>query len=127
LGIAATTVAVHAHRGLRAVREALDRELSQDHMQLRQERAYMVMDRLWPAVWTWCPCWRSLPKKRSAADQRRSLYEQMEKDWNEVAAVLSLRENVTSDSAEFRSQLMQMAFLRSSREIMFPAGPPAAD
>lgn len=73
LGIAAATVSVHAHRGVRSVREALGEELDREQAMIQHmRRASMATGPRW-AAWTWCPCWRSLPKERSYADELLSL------------------------------------------------------
>jgi RNA polymerase sigma factor (sigma-70 family) len=73
LGIAAATVSVHAHRGVRSIREALGEELDlQQAMGEHMRSQGMLLGPRW-AAWTWCPCWRSLPKERSYADEVLSL------------------------------------------------------
>jgi RNA polymerase sigma factor (sigma-70 family) len=77
LGIAAATVSVHAHRGIRSVREALGDELDDAERTMRVFELSNCAGRpLMPlrfTEWAWCPCWRSLPIEYDHTDELLSL------------------------------------------------------
>lgn len=69
LGIAVATVGVHAHRGIRSVREMLGDELDRQAAVAAMMLAnHLAMAPRW-TEWTWCPCWHGLPKERSYVDE----------------------------------------------------------